>query len=82
MNVNLIKRINTIIEWTQSKLNKNQFIIFSSILVGISVGLAAIVLKTFVHIIFVAATFKELGSLKYLFLLLPVIGIFLTILVV
>ena len=82
MNIILVKRINSIIEWTQSKLNKKQFIIFSSILVGLSVGLAAIILKTFVHYIFIAATFKELGNLKYLFLLLPIIGIFLTVLVV
>ena len=82
MNINTIKRINSIIEWTQTKLNKKQFIIFSSILVGLSVGLAAIILKTFVHYIFIAATFKELGNFKYLFLVLPIIGIFLTVLVV
>ena len=82
MNINPIKRINSIIEWTQTKLNKKQFIIFSSILVGLSVGLSAIILKTFVHYIFIAATFKELGNFKYLFLVLPIIGIFLTVLVV
>ncbi len=82
MNINPIKRINSIIEWTQTKLNKKQFIIFSSILVGLSVGLAAIILKTFVHYIFIAATFKELGNFKYLFLVLPIVGIFLTVLVV
>ena len=82
MNINPINRINSIIEWTQTKLNKKQFIIFSSILVGLSVGLAAIILKTFVHYIFIAATFKELGNFKYLFLVLPIIGIFLTVLVV
>jgi chloride channel protein, CIC family len=82
MNINPIKRINSIIEWTQTKLNKKQFIIFSSILVGLSVGLAAIILKTFVHYIFIAATFKELGNFKYFFLVLPIIGIFLTVLVV
>ena len=82
MNINPIKRINSIIEWTQTKLNKKQFIIFSSNFVGLSVGLAAIILKTFVHYIFIAATFKELGNFKYLFLVLPIIGIFLTVLVV
>ena len=63
-----INKIKSLIEWTQTKLNKKQFIIFSSILVGLSVGLAAIILKTFVHYIFIAATFKELGNFKYLFL--------------
>ncbi len=52
-----IIKIKLLVEWTQTKLNKKQFIIFSSILVGFSVGLAAIILKTFVHYIFVVATF-------------------------
>jgi CIC family chloride channel protein len=77
-----IIKIKSLVEWTQTKLNKKQFIIFSSILVGLSVGLAAIILKTFVHYIFVVATFKDLGNLKYLFLFLPIIGIFTTVLVV
>jgi len=82
MSISPIKKIKALIEWTQTKLNKKQFIIFSSILVGLSVGLAAIVLKTFVHYIFLAATFNEFGNFKYLFLVLPIIGIFLTVLFV
>ncbi|MCX6295709.1 MAG: chloride channel protein [Bacteroidetes bacterium] len=77
-----LKGIDSIIEWTQSKLNKKQFIIFSSILIGFSVGLAAILLKTFVHYIFIVATYKDLGNFKYLYLVLPIIGIFLTVLLV
>ena len=77
-----IIKIKSLVEWTQTKLNKKQFIIFSSILVGLSVGLAAIILKTFVHFIFIAATYKELGNLNYLFLFLPIIGILTTVLVV
>jgi len=82
MNFITLNKIKAVIEWSQTKLNKKQFIIFSSILVGLSVGLAAIILKTFVHYIFIAATFNELGNFKYLFLVLPIIGIFLTVLVV
>ena len=82
MKITPIEKIKSFIEWIQTKLNKKQFIIFSSILIGFSVGLAAIVLKTFVHYIFLAATFKELGDFKYIFLLLPIIGLFLTVLVV
>jgi chloride channel protein, CIC family len=82
MNFTPLNKIKAVIEWSQTKLNKKQFIIFSSILVGLSVGLAAVILKTFVHYIFIAATFKELGNFKYLFLVLPIIGIFLTVLVV
>ena len=82
MTIAPVRKIRVFIDWTQSKLTKKQFIIFSSILIGLSVGLAAVVLKTFVHYIFLAATFKELGNFKYLFLLLPIIGLFLTVLVV
>lgn len=82
MNITPINKIKSFIEWLQTKLNKKQFIILSSILVGLSVGIAAIILKTFVHYIFIAATYKELGNLKYLFLVLPIIGIFLTVLLV
>ncbi|PJA08007.1 MAG: chloride channel protein [Flavobacteriales bacterium CG_4_10_14_0_2_um_filter_32_8] len=82
MKITPIEKIKSFIDWIQTKLNKKQFIIFSSILIGLSVGLAAIVLKTFVHYIFLAATFKELGNFKYIFLLLPIIGLFLTVLVV
>lgn len=72
--------LKTIIEWIQFRLTKKQFIFLSSILIGFSVGLAAITLKTFVHYIFIAVTFKEFGSFKYVYLFLPVIGIFLTVL--
>ncbi len=82
MKINAIRNLNSIIVWTQAKLNKKQFIIFSSILVGLSVGIAAIILKTFVHYLFVAATYKDFGNLKYLYLFLPIFGIFLTVLVV
>ena len=75
-------KINSLLIWTQTKLNKKQFIFLSSILVGLSVGLAAIVLKTFAHYIFLGVTYNKLGSIKYLFLLLPLIGLFLTVLVI
>ena len=42
------KRINFIeksINWIHEKTNEKQFLIFSSILVGVSAGLAAVILK-------------------------------------
>ena len=78
----LFRKIFLLIEWVQTKLNKKQFIIFSSILVGLSVGLAAVLLKIFVHYIYVAATYKGLGDYRYLYLVLPIIGILLTVWVV
>jgi CIC family chloride channel protein len=76
------RKIYLLIEWIQNKLNKKQFIIFSGILVGLSVGMSAIILKTFVHYIYLAATYKGLGDYRYLFLVLPVLRILLTVSVV
>lgn len=74
--------INTIIEWLKSKLNKKQFLLFSSVLVGLSVSLAAIVLKTFAHYIFLFSGYISAGNYKYVPLILPFIGILLTVLAV
>ena len=77
-----LKKINSIVEWVQTRLSKKQFVFLSSILIGISVGLAAVLLKTFSHYILIAATHNKLGSYQYLFLLLPLLGIFLTVFVI
>ncbi|HRG57487.1 MAG TPA: chloride channel protein [Bacteroidia bacterium] len=74
-----IQQLNKLIILAQSQLSKKQFILFSAILVGLSAGLAAIILKSFVHLIFTLATYKPMVSLKYLYLILPVLGIFLTV---
>lgn len=68
-----------IVLWIQTKLNKKQFVIFSSVLVGIIVGLAAILLKTFVHYIYSAVTYSKTDSFDYLFIFLPIVGILLTV---
>jgi CIC family chloride channel protein len=78
----VIERVRLLIVWIRNKLTRKQFIIFSSVLVGISVGLAAVVLKMFTHFIFMAASFYNEGNGKYLFLMMPVIGVFLTVVVV
>jgi CIC family chloride channel protein len=75
----LIIKINLLIVLAQERLSKKQFILLSAVLVGLSVGLAAVVLKSFVHLIFTLATYKPIVSLKYLYLILPVTGIFLTV---
>ncbi len=80
--ISSLHKIKIILEWTQARLNKKQFILLSSVLVGLSVGLAAIVLKTFVHYIFLAATYDKLGNNRYIFLILPLIGILLTVWVI
>jgi CIC family chloride channel protein len=67
----------------QSKLSNKQFIFLSSVLVGISVAFAVIVLKTFAHWVFSFATYIN-GTLKLSFInsILPIIGILLTVFVV
>lgn len=77
-----LKKIKSLIKWAQSKLTKKQFIFLSSILVGLSAGFAAIVLKTFVHYIFFIATYEKFSNFKYLYLILPIIGILLTVIVI
>lgn len=81
------KRINFIeksINWIHEKTNEKQFLIFSSILVGISAGLAAVILKLFVFLIrqYLVEDFFFRFNYKYLYLLLPLLGIGLAILIV
>ncbi len=81
------KRINLIekgINWIHEKTNEKQFLIFSSILVGVSAGLAAVVLKLFVFFIrqYLVEDFFFHFNYKHLYLLLPLLGIGITILIV
>jgi chloride channel protein, CIC family len=75
--------IEKLINWIHEKTNEKQFLIFSSILVGISAGIAAVFLKLFVNFIRqeVVEGFFFKFDYKYLYLLLPTIGIGLTIFV-
>ena len=80
----MISKIHSIlskpVSYLQAKISSRQFFVFSSILVGISSGLAAIVLKYFVHSI---ETFVSYSSNHYeeflLFALFPLLGILITV---
>lgn len=80
----MIKRLHLLIKhliiYLQDKLSVRQFFILSSILVGLTSGLAAIVLKYFVHTIerFVSY-YSHNYSEFFLFTLFPIIGIGLTV---
>ena len=81
------KKINLIekgINWIHEKTTEKQFLIFSSILVGISAGIAAVILKLFVFSIkyYLVEGYFLKFNFKYLYLVLPFIGIGLTILIV
>lgn len=80
---NLRNQLEYLIVIGKDKLTNKQFIFLSAVLVGISVALAVIVLKSFAHWVFVAATYLN-TSLKLSFMnsLLPIIGILLTVFVV
>lgn len=71
------------IDWLHNKLDKKQFLILSSIFVGLTAGLAAVALKWTVHELQHFIT-KDYGY-KYQYipgLILPLIGILLTVLFV
>jgi CIC family chloride channel protein len=79
-------KIEQLLALSQSAFSPKQFIFLSSVLVGISSALAVIVLKIFAHSVFTFATyvtnhvnFFNIGIIK---ILLPVIGIVLTVFVV
>jgi len=70
-----------LIGWLRNKLTKNQFILLSSVMVGMLVGLAAILLKSFVHFIYVSATESNFTSFNYFYVCLPMIGILLSVII-
>jgi CIC family chloride channel protein len=74
-------RIERWLKWLQYHLNKKQFLFIASILVGLSAGIAAILLKTFVHYIFLVATYDKLSDFRFLYLVLPVVGLLITVLI-
>ena len=68
------------VAYLQTKISSRQFFILSSILVGLTSGLAAIVLKYFVHRIEIFVTYYSTHFEEFLvFALFPLIGIFLTV---
>src|ERR1022692_773524 len=68
------------INWLHLKLNKRQFLIFSSMLVGVTAGLAAVILKSAVHLIHKAITYDyHIPFQDYLYLLFPTAGLLLSV---
>ncbi|HET9054078.1 MAG TPA: chloride channel protein, partial [Cyclobacteriaceae bacterium] len=66
------------LNWTQKRLNERQFLILSSAMIGLTAGLAAVILKTFVHYIHDALTDNSTFiSQYYLYPFFPLIGLLL-----
>lgn len=84
MNLKRINYIEKAIGWLHERVNEKQFLIFSSILVGVSAGVAAVILKLFVFSIrhYLVEDYFLRFDYKYLYLLLPLLGIGLTVLIV
>ncbi len=84
MNFRKINIFEKLINEIHGYLNEKQFLIFSSIMVGVSAGLAAVILKSFVH--FIRKNFVEgylyIQDFKLAYIFLPLIGIGLTILII
>ena len=72
-----------IIEYIHGKLNPRQFLLLSSFLVGLTAALAAIILKLSVFYLHDLITYNYKFQYNYIFyLFFPLIGIFLTVLLV
>lgn len=68
------------LNWTQKRLNERQFLILSSAMIGLTAGLAAVILKTFVHYIHHALTdTSTFISQYYLYPFFPLIGLLLVV---
>lgn len=72
-----------LINWLHAKLSSRHFLMFSSVLVGITAGLAAVLLKTMVHYIHLGIVHDyHIQFQYYLYLIFPLIGILLTVFIV
>ncbi len=72
-----------LILWRIARIPERQFLYLLSLVVGLFSGLAALTLKNLIHFVPVWLTrWLEVDSISYLFLVYPLIGIFLTILFV
>jgi CIC family chloride channel protein len=79
--LSLIFRANRLIIWIQHKLSPKQFVIFSAILIGLTAGLAAVLLKMLVH--FLLENIQALSNNKQIYIaMFPILGIGLSVLFV
>jgi chloride channel protein, CIC family len=81
MNYRKLNIFERLIDKLHSYVNDKQFLMLSSILVGISAGLAAVVLKSFVHFIrkYFVDGYLNIQDFKFSYIFLPIIGIGLTV---
>lgn len=69
-----------VLNWLQQRLSERQFFILSSMLVGLTAGLAAVLLKTLVHFIYkIVTTAYSLPFQFSIYIFLPFIGLLLSV---
>ena len=71
--------LNRFVVWRQQHISERQFVLILSLLVGVLTAFAAIILKSLIHEIhhLLTSSFDETKQ-NYLFLIYPVVGIFLS----
>ncbi|MDP9957984.1 chloride channel protein [Epilithonimonas hungarica] len=74
-----VRSYELILHWLNSRLSRNQFLLLSGILVGLTAGMAGVILKTLVHNIHYFITHKVHFEYQILFyIVFPFLGIVLT----
>lgn len=69
-----------LLNWFQKRLSERQFLLLASALIGLSAGLAAIVLKTFVHYIHQFVTTEYNLPFQFsVYIFLPLLGLLLSV---
>lgn len=68
------------IDWCKDRFTHKQFMFLASVLVGLSAGMAAVVLKSFLHTIFVFISENNVLRTYVFYAILPTTGILITIL--
>lgn len=66
---------NQFIEWQNNKLSEKQRIIILSIIIGLAVGFAAVIIKNLVHFIRTYLEHTIVSHFTWIYIILPVIGI-------
>jgi CIC family chloride channel protein len=82
MEIRQLNPITIIINRIHQTLNEKQFLILSSILVGLSAGIAAVILKLFVHTIRRFVLDDYLTQTGFLYAFFPALGLAITVLLI
>ncbi len=77
------RRLNQLIAWRIAHISERNFLYILSLIIGLLSGLAALILKNSIHLVAEKLTHLfEVDGISYLYLVYPLIGIFITVLYV